>query len=53
MRSNLLESVFLTEFEATESDSSVDMTKAKYSTSGLSKVKVKGKAIPVTGRGGP
>jgi hypothetical protein len=52
MRSSLLESVIVAEFEAA-TYSSLDMTEAKCSTSRLSKVKVKGKAIPVTGHGGP
>jgi hypothetical protein len=38
MRSSLLESVTITEFQATEAYSSVDLAKAKYSSSRLSTV---------------
>jgi hypothetical protein len=36
MRSSILESVIVTEFQATEAYSSLDLTKAKYSISRLS-----------------
>jgi hypothetical protein len=39
MRSSLLESAIITEFQATEAYSSLDMTKADYSISRLSMVK--------------
>jgi hypothetical protein len=38
MRSSLLESVIITEFQATEAYSNLDLTKAKYSMSTLSVV---------------
>jgi hypothetical protein len=38
MRSSLLESAIVTEFQATEAYSSLDLTKAKYSTSRLSMI---------------
>jgi hypothetical protein len=40
MRLRLLESIIVTHFEATEAYSSLDMTKAKYSTSRRFKVKL-------------
>jgi hypothetical protein len=48
MRSRLLESIVVTEFQATEAYSSSDSTKAKYSISRLSEVEKEDVSVPIS-----